>query len=725
VADLLEHLRATLAERYRVDRELGRGGMAAVFLAEDLKHRRPVALKVLLPELAAALGPERFLREVETTARLTHPHILPLHDSGAAGGLLYYVMPYAEGESLRDRLRREQQLPLDEAIRIAREVAEALEHAHSRSLIHRDIKPENILLSGGHAVLSDFGIARAVREAGGAKLTESGAVLGTPSYMSPEQATGSDVLDARSDLYSLGCVLYEMLAGQPPFTGPTGESVLHQHLTATPHPVTTIRPSVPAAVAQALQRALAKTPADRFGTVRQFAEALESALRAPPGERPRREGLRRLFLAAAVLALLAAGALLFWKPRPAPEAGRESWILVAEFDAPPDDPELAVAARDLVSVALDQSGMFATVPGDQLRVALQMAGKPPATRVDAALAQELASRSSVRAVLEGRISRLGAGYALALRVVNPEEGRTLLSLSEVAENSEGLVQAIARAARKLREGLGEHRGEIASGRKLAEIATPSFAAFRKFAQARESMRNADFRAGQRAAREALAKDPDFALAWYQLGLALGNLGKRDSAEAAMNEALKRPQRLTDSQLRSIEISLALNRGDMPAAIAALERRLEQDPENAGALLNLGVVLDAAGHQEEALHCFERAAQASPFGPAPVLRLNQFLVLQALGRMDEARDVASQLKGDFRHEAALLLVLREEAWARAESLAVALEEHPTSSGEVRLDAALARASVHAARWVPPTGRSALPRQRARSTIRRVRARCWRS
>ena len=219
-------LRAALSDRYTIERELGRGGMATVYLAEDLKHHRHVAIKVLDPELARALGAERFLREVEVTAKLTHPHILTLIDSGEADGFLYYVMPYIEGETLRDRMNREGQLPLDDALEITKEVAAALSYAHSHDLIHRDIKPENVLLSAGEAVVADFGIARAITEAGGENLTETGMSIGTPAYMSPEQASGEQKLDGRSDVYSLGCVLYEMLAGEPPYTGPTAQSIV-------------------------------------------------------------------------------------------------------------------------------------------------------------------------------------------------------------------------------------------------------------------------------------------------------------------------------------------------------------------------------------------------------------------------------------------------------------------------------------------------------------------
>jgi TolB-like protein/Flp pilus assembly protein TadD len=272
-----DRLRAALASTYRIKRELGRGGMATVFLAEDLKHGRSVAVKVLHPEVAVSLGAERFVREIQVASRLQHPHIVPLYDSGEADGLLYYVMPYVEGETLRARLAREKQLPLDDALHIVREVAGALSYAHTHGFIHRDIKPENILLSGGHAVVADFGIARAVSVAGGEGLTETGHAVGTPAYMSPEQAAGDSELDCRSDIYSLACVLYETLTGGPPFTGPSSRVVLAKHLLDPVPTVRTARPTVSDAFERTIQKALAKTPADRFPTVAGFAEALAAA----------------------------------------------------------------------------------------------------------------------------------------------------------------------------------------------------------------------------------------------------------------------------------------------------------------------------------------------------------------------------------------------------------------------------------------------------------------
>ncbi len=271
---LLARLRSALADTYAVERELGAGGMATVYLAHDLKHDRDVAIKVLHPDLGAALGGDRFLSEIRTTAKLQHPHILPLLDSGDADGLLYYVMPYVTGETLRARLEREQQLPIADATRIAREVADALSAAHELHIIHRDIKPENILLQGGHAVVADFGIALAVQQAGGSRMTQTGLSLGTPQYMSPEQAMGERTIDSRSDIYALGAVTYEMLAGEPPFSGPTVQAIVAKVMSERPTPLSMVRDTVPAHVERAVLTALAKLPADRFSSSAEFASAI-------------------------------------------------------------------------------------------------------------------------------------------------------------------------------------------------------------------------------------------------------------------------------------------------------------------------------------------------------------------------------------------------------------------------------------------------------------------
>jgi serine/threonine-protein kinase len=319
VSDVLPRLTEALSDRYRVTREVGAGGMATVYLAHDIRHDRDVAIKVLHPDLAAALGAERFLAEIKTTAKLQHPHILPLLDSGEAGGLLYYVMPYVSGESLRSRLERETQLPVDDAVRIAREVLSALESAHKQGVVHRDIKPENILLHEDQALVADFGIALAVSAAGGPRMTQTGLSLGTPAYMAPEQAMGERVIDGRADIYASGAVLYEMLVGEAPFTGPTVQAIVARVMTESPRPVTGQRRSVPGHVNAAVLRALQKLPADRFHTAAEFAKALVTPGLAvaelpseddqKPAQRVRTNYLKSPIVAwvVAALALVAAG----------------------------------------------------------------------------------------------------------------------------------------------------------------------------------------------------------------------------------------------------------------------------------------------------------------------------------------------------------------------------------------------------------------------------------
>ncbi len=303
-----QKLTAALSDRYAIEREIGSGGMATVYLARDLKHDREVALKVLRADLSALLGAGRFLKEISITAKLDHPHILTLIDSGEADGILYYVLPLVRGESLRARLEREKQLPIDEALNITRQVASALDYAHKQGVVHRDIKPENILLHEGEAVVADFGIALALREAGGSRLTETGLSLGTPQYMSPEQATGDRTLDARSDIYSLGAVLYEMLAGEPPVTGPTVQAVIAKLLTERPTRLRTVRDTIPDPIDAAVAKALAKVPADRFASAAEFAAALKTRGSAAALPAPRRLSAAAWAAIAGVVVLAALGA---------------------------------------------------------------------------------------------------------------------------------------------------------------------------------------------------------------------------------------------------------------------------------------------------------------------------------------------------------------------------------------------------------------------------------
>ncbi|HEY6061611.1 MAG TPA: protein kinase, partial [Gemmatimonadales bacterium] len=316
MTDAVTRLSAALSDRYHLERELGQGGMATVYLAQDLRHDRKVALKVLRPELAAVIGAERFLSEIKTTANLQHPHILALFDSGAADGFLFYVMPFIEGESLRDRLTREKQLPINDAVLIATEVAGALDYAHRHGIIHRDIKPENILLHDGRALVADFGIALAASKAGGTRMTETGMSLGTPTYMSPEQAMGERDITARSDVYALGCVTYEMLLGEPPFTGPTAQAIVAKLLTEKPARLIPRRDRIPAEVEDAVLTALEKLPADRWGSAKEFADALTGRV-ARRHTAPAARGYRRVMLPAAVGIAIVATALAVYFARQA------------------------------------------------------------------------------------------------------------------------------------------------------------------------------------------------------------------------------------------------------------------------------------------------------------------------------------------------------------------------------------------------------------------------
>ncbi len=364
MADHSERVRASLAGRYTIERELGAGGMATVYLARDLKHDRVVALKVLRPDLAAVLGAERFLLEIRISAKLDHPHILTLIDSGTDDGFVWYVLPLVRGESLRGKLAREKQLRLEEALTITKQIASALSYAHGHGVIHRDIKPENILLHEGEAMLADFGIALAVKEAGGNRLTETGLSLGTPQYMSPEQATGDRQLDARSDIYSLGAVLYEMLAGEPPFSGATTQAVIAKLLTERPTGLRVIRSGVPTGVDQAVARALEKSRADRFGSAAEFVEALSSG--PPAGRTTWWRRLNRRVVAAAVLVAalgvavtLAVAGLL--KSPPAPFAQRQF-----TFTGRASGPALSPDGKMVAYIASNRSLLLQRLDGGDL-----------------------------------------------------------------------------------------------------------------------------------------------------------------------------------------------------------------------------------------------------------------------------------------------------------------------------------------------------------------------
>ena len=507
-----------IGERFAIERELGRGGMATVYLARDRKHDRLVAVKVLRPEIASLLGPERFLREIRTAANLQHPHILSLHDSGEADGVLYYVMPYVEGESLRDRLQREPQLPLAEASRIAREVAEALDYAHARGIVHRDIKPENILLSGGHALLMDFGIARAISTAGANSLTESGLAIGTPAYMPPEQASGDQSLDGRADVYALGCVLYEMLAGHPPFWGTTQQEILRRHALDQVPPVRTARPELPEAVEHLVRRALAKTPADRFDTAASFRVACEDLMSPASAKRGAKMG--RIALAGLAVLLIGFALVRVAGPRsgatgpPGAELARS--VAVMPFRNLGGNPENESFSDGLSEEIATKLGRIGGIAMRAPRSAFSFKGGRYTLR-------EVGQKLDVEYLIDGS-AQLDAGRVrVRAQLVRARQDSTIWSdeYDRPAGDVFAIQDEIARAI------AGELRVHLtgAADQPLAPRAPVDPAAHELYLKGRyffERRDSASLRSAQRYFEAAIAKDTNYALAYAGLSDALSH-----------------------------------------------------------------------------------------------------------------------------------------------------------------------------------------------------------
>jgi tetratricopeptide (TPR) repeat protein/TolB-like protein len=461
MTDVLARLNAALSDRYRVERELGTGGMAIVYLAHDEKLNRQVALKVLRPELASSIGAERFLREIEIAARLNHPNILGLYDCGEADGQLYYTMPFVSGESLRDRLEHEKQLPLEDALQITREVADALGYAHSMGLVHRDVKPENILLESGHALVTDFGIARAVTAASGKRLTETGIAVGTPTYMSPEQASGDSDIDARSDIYSLGCVLYEMLSGDAPFTASTPHAIIAKKLSEPTPRVAVVRESVPPGVEAALTRALAKIPADRFATAQQFVEALSRPSQVSGSvERTAvmaaaRGGKRLPWLwgagLVAVGAVVTTGVLVLRDGRAGVNgevaADAIQRFVVVPFENRTGDPaasDWALTAAEFITRDIDRASLVDVVPASAVRDLVREAGSAAGLPLD-----EIARRTGASFGVAGSYSVASRRLRFDVEPVDTHSGELLRSLAPVDGPVDSLEQVMVLLATRV------------------------------------------------------------------------------------------------------------------------------------------------------------------------------------------------------------------------------------------------------------------------------------
>ena len=688
--DLQARLRAGLAGRYRIERELARGRTATVFLAHDLRHNRPVALKVLHPGIATAVGPERFLREIQLAARLDHAHIVALHDSGEADAMLYFVMPYVVGESLRDRLDREPQLPIADALRIARDVADALGYAHSLGVVHRDIKPENILLADGRALVADFGIARAISVAGSERLTETGIALGTPAYMSPEQGTEDAQADGRSDVYALGCVVYEMLTGTPPFTGPTAQAILARHAVDPVAPIRTVRGTVAEGVERAVLKALAKVPADRYPSAAEFAHALTA-----PGLPVRVPGTGRAKLvigasisAVAALALLLGLNLGGWRGR-ASARGGATWLR-----------SIAVLPLDNLSRDTTQDafadGMTTALITDLGRIrALRVIAKRAVLRFKASSlpAHVIAESLHADVLVEGGIERSGDRFRLDLQLIDAASGGQLWAdRFEDATQNRFAVQDTA--SRSLVAALNLPLTP-AEARTLRTPPTGNLEAYDFFLRGKIRVRRetrADDSIAIALLQRAVALDPSFAVAHAWLAraytLRVAQFDPRDSAALegaflATEKALQLNPDLAEAHFaRANLIWGATKQFAHERAIQEDRRAVELSPNLDAAHHHLALVYTHIGLLDQALEELRKTLAIDPGDWMAQERIAETQLLQ--GRYEEGYRILQTVPPEYNPPfwtfdatwALIQLGRNDDAYALIERY---LHDHPEDRG----------------------------------------------
>jgi serine/threonine-protein kinase len=590
MTDTIDRLKAGLADRYRFEREVGAGGMATVFLAEDLRHRRQVAVKVLRPELTAMMGAARFRREIEIAANLRHPHILPLFDSGDVDGILFYVMPFEEGETLRERMRQAPPQPVTGVVRMMRDVAGALAHAHERGVVHRDIKPENVMLSGEHALVTDFGIAKAVTEGRGSgetdpaitSLTQAGMSLGTPAYMSPEQVTGDAATDHRADIYALGVMAYEMLAGAPPFVG-SAQQVLGAHLAKDPEPIAARRPDVPPALAAIVMRCLAKDPAGRWQSAADLVQALDAPSLQTSDPQPVGGGRSRsrLWIAAAVVVVLAVAGFAWFQ-----QDGRfgtliggdvlaaDDLVMVAEFANRSNDTTLSATVTDAVRIELQESPIIKTLSQREMWDGMRQMTLEPGVALPDDRVRELAERLGVKAFVMGEVASLGGGYQLTARVIATVDGSEQLTVRTTAASDSELIEAVGELGQKLRRGIGESLRSVAAAPTLARATTASLPALKAYTTAQRAEVQGDRRRAIGLFQEAVALDSTFASAWGGLGVAYLNSQAWPLAMDALEQAYRWRADLPKSSQLAIESNYHAVRGEEELEEAVLRQRTE-------------------------------------------------------------------------------------------------------------------------------------------------------
>jgi serine/threonine-protein kinase len=609
MTDLLVRLQEALGSRYAIERELGRGGMATVYLARDLRLSRPVAIKVVRPELAAALGAERFLAEIKVTANLQHPNLVPLFDSGEADGLLFYVMPFVEGESLRDRLTREGQLPIDEALQLTREIANALAYAHKLGVVHRDVKPENVLLAGGHALVMDFGIARAVSAAGGPRITEVGLALGTPPYMSPEQAMAESQLDGRSDQYSLAIVLYEMLAGEPPYAGSNARVILARQLTDPAPSLRAARESTPGFVEGAIQRALAAAPADRFTTMTGFADALSQPVTAQPRAR-----------SVAVLPFLNLSA----------------------------DPENEPFADGITEDVIAQLSKIRALHVISRTSVMPFKGRQQGLR-------EIAAQLQVATLLEGSVRRAGDRVRIVAQLIDAGTDQHLWAetydrqLTDIFAIQMEVALQIAAALKA--ELSPDERARI--GREP----TSDVRAYQLFLQGRHCFIRYTEEGLHQAIEffeKAIERDPRYALAYASVAMVFTELGETGAlspdeayprAKAAATRALELDPGLGEAH-SMVAYGKFVYEFDWAGADAEFKRALELSPNSADTYDLYGRLCSALERYEEAIALQQRAQELDPL----VHRVDLATALLRAGRYDQALESASRAIAFDRNDA---------------------------------------------------------------------------